>query len=177
MIHYFLTGEQQVGKSTIIDKVIKNTGARVGGFRTAFGPDRFSAEYKFLYMRDAAEEFVPDAEHAIARFSPEGIMPFTARFESSGLEIVNRALTEKPDIIILDECGRLESEALNFQEAVISTLDSGIPVLGVIPKRIPPWTRKMIYRDDVKVLEVTVENRNRLAVMLTGEYMPYVRQK
>lgn len=39
-------------------------------------------------------------------------------------------------LILMDELGFMENEAELFQEAVIETLKSGVPVLGVVKRRV-----------------------------------------
>ena len=43
-MHVFLTGELQVGKSTAIERALKRSGLRAGGFCTTFGALRHSSE-------------------------------------------------------------------------------------------------------------------------------------
>ena len=51
-MHIFLTGEIQIGKTTVIQKTLKALDVPIGGFITYFGEDRFE-ENKELYMNAA----------------------------------------------------------------------------------------------------------------------------
>ncbi len=159
-MHYFLTGERQVGKSTLINKLISETGASVGGFRTSFDKNRFTSAHRNLYMYDAAKSFIPDDEHIICRMIPGEILPRTERFDTLGSTYINRALKNSCELLIMDECGRLENKAEIFKASVIKALDKAPLVLGVIQIELPKWTEAIFNRPDVELVHISVENRD-----------------
>ena len=70
MNNLFLTGEIQVGKSTLLRKLLEKSGLRPGGAETGFGPWRGEKERRlFLYPYGA-----PDYSQAAvcARMGPQG---------------------------------------------------------------------------------------------------------
>jgi hypothetical protein len=151
--------------------VIESLGpVRVGGFLTYFGADRHQPD-KLLYLRRAGEAAAYDEAHAVARFSgsspPE---PFTDRFNIVGRSYVDEA-REHSDILVFDECSRLESQALDFQASVLAALDNDLPVLGVY--RITAdrqWTKQIEDHPKVRVVELSLENRDRIARHLSAYY-------
>ena len=146
-MHYFLTGERQVGKSTLIDKLISQTGASVGGFRTSFDENRFTSKYRNLYMYDAAESLIKDEDHVICQIFPDKILPHIERLNNC-------------DLLIMDECGRLENKAEIFKASVLQALDKAPLVLGVIQIELPKWTEAIFNRPDVELVHINIENRD-----------------
>lgn len=70
------------------------------------------------------------------------------------------------DLILMDECGSLESEALDFQKEIIHTLNGDKPVLGVVKLASKGWTDKIRNHPNVIMITVTKENRNDLPEIL-----------
>ena len=140
-MHIFLTGEIQVGKSTVIAKTLSLLKINTGGFKTYFGPDR-DAPDRMLYMNSFAEPKTFQEENAVARFA--GDRPpqvFTQKFDTYGVELIRSARTSS-GLILMDECGSLELDALIFQEEVIDTLN-GSTVLGLLNNN-KGWTESEI---------------------------------
>lgn len=65
-------------------------------------------------------------------------------------------------LIILDEIGKMECFSPKFREAALKALDSPIPVLGTITLGGTDFIQKVKERSDVKIFEVTLENRDAL---------------
>ena len=74
-----------------------------------------------------------------------------------------------PGLVIMDELGFLENEAFAFQGEVFKCLECGIPVLGVLKAVSTPFLDTIRVRPDVRILEVTPENRERIFWELMGE--------
>ncbi len=160
-MHIFLTGDVQVGKSTVIDKVLSQFGGKVGGFRTAFGADRNEAD-RWLYMWDAAEEPVLDDAHGVVRFIARKPQIFLSRFNEIGGTALRRAQNEQTALILMDECGRFEGAAEYFQAELFAALKGDIPVLGVVRQGYGGWLDKIRSHPNVTLLTVTEENRDTL---------------
>ena len=162
MKHVFLTGAVQCGKSTVVSRVLAGWAGAVGGFRTGFGPDRACPE-RLLYLWSAAEPARYDQDHAVVKFfngcAPEAI---PGRFDALG----TACLTGTTTLWVMDECGRLESDALPFQAEILAALDGDIPVLGVVREGLPGWTPAVAAHPRVRLVTVTKENRDSLPAQL-----------
>lgn len=158
MRHIFLTGSVQCGKSTVITRVLEAWNGAVGGFRTGFGPDRACPE-RLLYLWSAAEPACYDSDHAVVKFfngcAPEAI---PGRFDALG----TACLTGTPTLWVMDECGRLERDALTFQQAILEKLERDTPVLGVVREGFPGWTKTIADHPNVELITVTEGNRDAL---------------
>lgn len=175
-MHIFLTGEIQVGKSTVIAEALKLVNISYGGFKTYFGPDR-SSEDRLLYMNAAEEQKIFTKENGIVHFKKDSLPEImTEKFEIRGVELI-RSAKANAHLIVMDECGNLEQDAFEFQNEIIKTLDSKKPVLGVIKLASTGWTDRIRKHPRVKLITVTLENRNELPGTLADLYFKNKRIK
>jgi nucleoside-triphosphatase len=172
-MHIFLTGEIQVGKSTVVNNTLSLLNINYGGFKTYFGKDRNSSN-KNLYINSATKSHVFNEENVIAIFK-EGCKPLVdvLKFNIYGSELI-RAAKDKEDLILMDECGSLESKALEFQREVINALNGFKPVLGVVKLGSKGWTDSIRNHPNVKLITVTKKNRNYLPKILKGYFQKMI---
>lgn len=169
-MHIFLTGPIQVGKSTIIRRTLGQLNQTYGGFKTYFGPDRRFQD-RLLYLNGAAEPKFFSTDHGIAIFKKDCLPQVDdARFNTDGVALIQRAKANAA-MIIMDECGNLERNALTFQREIINTLDGDKPVLGVIKCDSNGWTDTIRNHKKVTLITVTYENRNDLPAYLVNYYL------
>lgn len=165
-MHIFLTGEIQIGKSTVIAKTLALLNIIPGGFRTYFGSDRECFD-KLLYMNSAAGPKLFREENVVVRFS-KGQPPqvLAEKFDICGAELI-RAARGNSSLILMDECGSLERDAFVFQKEIMDTLEGDIPVFGVIKLTSSGWTDRVRNHPKVKLITVTKENRDDLPQVLS----------
>lgn len=148
--HLFLTGEKGVGKSTLVKHLAE--GRRVCGFRTVRVQGVLPRPSVHLLP---AAGGVPSAENLLffcGAFSPE-------KFDTLGVD----ALADRcGEVLLMDELGPAESGAEKFTSAVLSALDGGLPVLGVLQQADTPFLRAVADHPRVRVVTVTAENRDGL---------------
>jgi nucleoside-triphosphatase THEP1 len=174
--HIFLTGERGVGKSTAIGKLtdrLVSLGLDVGGFKTLAGPEDESgcdAVYIMPYGENTklASAFSRDRMVAIRNRRASKYESYADVFDGLGAELLRRAA--RCDLIIMDEIGFMEADAIGFQNAVLSVLGGATPVLGVVK---PPSASKNLhfldgvrFHEKVRVFTVRPENRDETPDML-----------
>ena len=159
--HIFLTGEVRSGKSTVLEKVLGELNAAVGGFRSGSGDARGEQE-RWLYLWDAAGEPICEEANRVAYITQEERRAYPERFDALGCDILRRAREGNADLILMDECGFLERDAKEFQVEILRTLDGDIPVLGVVRLRSSGWTDAIRNHPEVTLITVTEENRDEL---------------
>jgi nucleoside-triphosphatase len=71
------------------------------------------------------------------------------------------------DILLMDELGPAESGAKKFCETVLAALDGDLPVLGVLQKADTEFLRAVAGHPRVRLVTVTVENRDELRRTMT----------
>ena len=158
-MHIFLTGEKQVGKSTIVRKFISQSGLSADGFVTYWEEDgdggrslylsRFGAALqpgeRFLIMHSSEQR--PGSSDAVLRV-----------FDVHGSGILDGS--GNCDVIVMDELGFIESKAAEFQKAVMRRISGSVPVLGIIKPLRTEFLDRIRANPNVVVREVTVENRD-----------------
>lgn len=149
--HLFLTGENGAGKSTLLQWLLERKPRRLGGFRTVKTNAVFAGHYT-VHMLKIAENEQPSTENLLF-FCDLGMDETTVEhFDWLGC----LALEESRDaeLLVMDELGPHEGEALRFQEAVLHALDGEIPILGVLQKADTPFLRRVASHPKVQLLEI-----------------------
>lgn len=173
-MHIFLTGEIQVGKSTVLAKTLKLLNIRYGGFKTYFGADR-GAEERCLYLNAIAEPDNYELTSTVVQFRKDaGPLVLTEKFNSTGVELIKSACNHS-NLIVMDECGNFEREALAFQSEIIKTLDQNKPVLGVLKLDSSGWTDLIRNHPKVKLITVARQNRDALPEVLAQHFFKRCR--
>ena len=157
MNNLFLTGEIQVGKSTLLRKLIAKSGLRPGGAETGFGPWRAEATRRLFLHPYGDPDYGEDS--VCARMGPEGKTVYPSVFDGRGAALVRAALADPAvDVVVLDELGFLEKDALEFRAAVLEALRGPKPVWGVLRLGGGCWGGADLGR----IVTVTAENRDAL---------------
>jgi len=163
-VHVFLTGELNVGKSTIIKKILETSGMNADGFITYWKAEPGGARRLYLssYPPDAygAQKAVL-AEDLDGLHTPLDIM--TNVFNSTGAQILGQS--GKGDLVIMDEIGVFELEAELFLHAIMAHVYGDVPILGVLKAKAlnTGFVKGITGQANVRVVEVTAGNRNGLA--------------
>lgn len=152
--HLFLTGRKGVGKSTLIRGLLAAESAPLGGF--------FTVKHQGgIYLLPAAGE---------QAFTPENLLFYCGhggdprRFDDLGCAAL--ADTAGCGLLVMDELGPHEGEAVRFQAAVFRALEGDIPVLGVLQQAESPFLTRIARHPRLTVLTVTEENRDALSAEL-----------
>lgn len=161
MSNYLLIGKPGVGKTTLLLKVAEHLSTlsvggfftqeiREGGRRVGFHVETFSGQSGIL-------------SH-VARKSGPRVGKYRvdiSAFEQIGVQGLANAIKES-DVILIDEIGKMELFSRRFREVVISALDAGKPVVATVMSRPNAFADKLKSRPDVRLVEVTLENRDSL---------------
>lgn len=154
--HLFLTGRKQVGKSTVLRRLLEGRDIIVGGFRTV--RIRLEDGASIHMVRPGEEEF-NDENRIFSR--KKGVLHLDpGDFDRIGCALLEAA--GESDLILMDELGPTEIDAVRFQQAVLDTLDGTVPVYGVLQAADSAFLDRIRERQDVQVITVTEENRDEL---------------
>jgi len=167
-MHIFLTGEIQIGKSTLIRRALSAfPNIKSGGYYTVTVADVPDAKGS-VYIIPANEPDVPLGDHNRAGIRyrlGHGRKVFTQVFDNYGTQCLSH--TDGSDIIIMDEIGVMEREADIFSAKIIELLGGETPILGVLRKSAEtPLAQAIRSHPNVKIVEVTEQNRDSLPEML-----------
>lgn len=157
-----LTGRPGVGKTTVIMRVLELLpSVRATGFytRELRGPKgRLGFEAVTL---DGGRQTLAHVDfQGPRRVSKYGVD--VAGFEEAIVPSIDPVLHPDAQLIVVDEIGKMECFSPKFRETVVRALDSDVPVLGTIGLRGDAFIQSLKRRDDVKVVEVSWSNRDRL---------------
>jgi nucleoside-triphosphatase len=151
-----ITGPPRSGKSTLIEAVIKRIQGPVTGF--------FTRE-----IRDGGERVGFSINTVEGR---EGILAHrkvrsryrVGRYGVNLKDIDDIAVpamipSGHEEIIVIDEIGKMECFSRLFRETLSQVLDSPNRVLGSIARKGDPFVEAIKRREDVMVVDVTIQNR------------------
>jgi nucleoside-triphosphatase len=157
-MNYLLTGHPGVGKTTIIKQLIEKLKLPAGGFyteeireenlRTGFAVVTLSGFKGVLAHRNFKSRY---------KVGNYGVGVYT--LNRIGVKEIQMCLMERK-FIVIDEIGKMELLSPQFQGVVEKALDADNPVLGTITLARHPFAQKVKEREDVKIIEVTKENRD-----------------
>lgn len=167
--HLFLTGEKQVGKSTLLRRLIDACALDCAGFET-----------QALFLNGERRGFtlhgrvgMPPLENdcvVCVRVAQRRSVPVLPVFEENGVAILRRSLASPSPYILMDELGKLERDAQGFCGQVLTCLDGEKRVLGVLQQCDSPLIAQIKARGDVTVITVTQDNRDALLDRLRAEF-------
>ena len=164
-VHVFLTGEKQVGKSTLVSAVLASAGLNYYGLRSISVFDENNDRNVYLVPADdgnnepAALAGVCSNRHITERH-PEV-------FDDFGCRLLD--FDEDTELVVIDEIGNMERDAKRYSEKIMSLLDrSDIRILGVLQKKANSVLAETIRKHpNVRMIEVTEENREDLVSVIT----------
>lgn len=155
--HIFLTGEPEVGKSTILKRAIETLNIKTTGFITL--PYYIEGTRQGFYLSSLVEVNKYSNNTPISvQVGVKQCIGIKETFETLGVESLQKSCRDN-QIIVMDELGRLEREAIKFQTQVMNCLDHSQGVVGVLKLCQESWLENIRKRKDVLILEVTKENR------------------
>ncbi|MCS7113193.1 MAG: NTPase [Nitrososphaerota archaeon] len=163
----FLTGRPGIGKTTVVLETVKllsRSGIRIGGM-VSFEVRESGVRVGFK-VRDIYTGLEGWLAHVSFTSGPR-IGRYRVNideFESIGVKAILDALNDNSiEVIVVDEIGPMELLSRKFRDAIYRLLDSGKNVLGTIHYRCDdPLARRIRSMSGVEIVEVTLDNRNRL---------------
>lgn len=157
----FLTGRPGIGKTTALKNIVsilREKGYVVGGIITS--------EVREAGRRIGFEitNLMNNRKGWLANL--HGVGPRLGKYRVNLKDLVDvgvNALEEaikEADVIVIDEIGPMELFSEEFKKVVEKALESGKPLVGTIHFRAKdPLIEKIRKNKNVKILEVTLENR------------------
>ena len=137
--------------------------AKTEEFKTRFkGGERQGA---ILYMVPPMEAETADESHKVAERRNGRMQPLPGRFDEVGSALLAEARKHPEGLIMMDECGHLEKDALRFRQEILRCLDGDIPVLGVL-RRGQEWHREILNHPRVAVLNADGQDHEALAARI-----------
>lgn len=162
--HILITGERGIGKSTLVNRLLQNCSIPLYGYRTKNVLDE-NGKSCGVYIYSILDSIQMNTEENCVA-SPvvcaeKGMISRTQVFDVLGVEYLREA---RPDgLLVMDELGFLETEAMNFRRAVLRRLDGDIPVLAVVRmNKETDFLNQVRRHPKTELFTVTEENRDML---------------
>jgi nucleoside-triphosphatase len=158
-----LTGPPRCGKSTVIEKLVKEIHKPVTGF--------FTREIKEKGRRVGFSIITLDGKEGVLSHedseSPARVGKYGVNLDELDRIAVPAMIPSEPEeIVIIDEIGKMECFSPLFRETLIKTLDSANPVIGSIAQKGSPFIKKIKERKDLLLVSVSEKNRDSLPAFL-----------
>lgn len=112
-----------------------------------------------VHLFCVGEPLVPTAENLLFVCGRADVYT-SERFDHLGCETLERS--NGCDLIVMDELGPHEADAVLFHTAVLNLLDGTVPILGVLQAPAERFWPDIVKHPEVRLLEVTEENREDL---------------
>jgi len=148
--HLLITGSKKSGKTSVLNEILKDE-ISIGGIITyAIRDDEIAPKY--VVLRDFNDQHI---NGVIAKRNNSGtaLIPVTETFESLGAGILrNYNNDDEVDLIVIDEIGFLENNAIHYQNEIIKIFDKR--VIAVIRKESTPFIEKLTQRHDIYLIDI-----------------------
>lgn len=170
--HIVIAGHRQVGKSTLLNKLLAEYDGPLYGFRTASGAS-MKPGYRSFFMHAAnCPEKTESEENHIGDGNGVDHSFYTDVFDNYGV----KCLEAEPDgIIIMDELGFMENEAEKFKAKVLECLDGDIPVIATAKDGMDTeFLNAVLNHPNADVYHIDKENRDELYEELSKGFKDFV---
>jgi nucleoside-triphosphatase len=169
-MNVFLTGKIQTGKTVAIRRFLAaHPGWHLGGFRTISVHGKTPGAWADTYIQPAGQNAPLDREHLVGiRWGQGRFDAFPEAFDKAGVQCLR--CPEGTDLVLMDEIGRMENNAVLFRNRILELLDGPVPVLGVV-KALPehtPLLDAVRNHPRTRLIEVTEENRDAVPALIAS---------
>lgn len=163
-----ICGDVQVGKSTLIRRLVSDTGRAPRGYITKRIPaPEDETSYVYLYDVASPPERIEDAA-VIKELRPEGAKDHPEVLDTLGAAYLD--CIPEGELVVLDEIGTVESASPRFQRAIMRILGGDFDVLASVKAQNTDFLRKLRAHPDCELYIITPENREGLYLQLKNEY-------
>lgn len=164
MKNIFLTGGKRIGKSTIIGKIISDIDLKIGGYMTERQVSDHSRTFTIRSLSNKEEKYT------IARVDDRSLEKevYMENFQYQLPKMLDRDL-KNCDFLVLDELGFMENDIQAFTSKIYEILDSDKFIFGVVKDHDCEFLNKIRSRNDVKIIEITRENRDWIGEKIVGD--------
>ena len=182
-MHTLIVGEQGVGKSTLIRRVLEQLDVSICGYLTRkedslADPQLGSPIY--IYEVGKAQEQTRDnlVGHCKAQkpvVYPEAFDRFAIKLQKlaedkNASTVLESDRTKIPGLILLDEIGIMETRSEAFCQAILQLLDGDTPILAAVKYKDRPFLEQVRQHPKARCFPITEDNRDDLF----GEVLAYI---
>lgn len=153
-----IKGKPGIGKTTLIKRLVERLEVEKGGFYTEEMREHgFRVGFRIMTL-DGRKGILAHVGIR-SKFRVGKYFVNTSDINNMAVDSIISSLNK--DIIIIDEIGRMELISEKFKDAVLKALNKR-RVLGTIKATSDKFTDEIMKRNDTKVIEINLRNRNNL---------------
>lgn len=165
MKHILITGAKGVGKSTLIRKLLQHLGQPAYGFCSQ-KEQRNKDGYFPVYIHELSVPRHYTRENLIGLCKENGSQPFPEAFDRFAKKLYG---LPKDGILLFDELGLLESNAPEFQKAVLFHLAGEQRVIAAVRNKPSPFLDRVRSLENCAVYRIDAENRNVVLLQILAD--------
>ena len=158
-----IVGAQDVGKTTLIRRLLSEHPRPVQGFYTEKRLTAPSGTHS-VYLHPAwlsPEERTFSPQNQVGRWDGQRMQAFPQVFDTLGEACLSNLSLQA--LVVMDELGFLESSAPRFTQAVLAALDGPAQVLAAVKDRPDvPFLQAVLAHPNALVFRLTPDNRQEL---------------
>jgi nucleoside-triphosphatase len=163
-----LTGRPGCGKTTLIQRVVRDLALPAGGFYTKeIRECGVRVGFKLITLEAKEAVFAHVNFRTSERLGKYGLD--LAKLETVGVAEVREALRARK-LLVIDEIGPMEIRSAIFRDVITETFETTVPILATITARPFPFTNAIKKRPDVRVVDVRPNNREQLVSELSAQF-------
>lgn len=164
-MNLFLTAKPRTGKSTAIKKIVSEIGKDkcVGFITEEIKEEGKRVGFKIITMDGREGVLASITTISDVRLSRYGIDIKT--FEDLCISTISN-IEDSNKIIIIDEVGPIQMFSERFKKALIEALGNSNDIIGTVFFDQHPWIDGFKEIEGVKLINVTVENRDEIPNMI-----------
>lgn len=171
MKNILITGEKQIGKSTLVHEIIDAFHFDYAGYKTYPYEDVGIGHTYFL------EDMLSHEKAMISYFDGQGIKGIPETFSDLGVRCLKNALICPYHVVVLDELGRFEKNNLDFIQCVENLLESHHFILAVLKDEPIPYIDKIKQRQDCLLLDLNQMSYEQAKQRIISEFYTYEGRK
>ncbi len=161
MTHTLIVGPRQVGKSTLIHRVLAEVDMPLFGFETkkenALAHPELGSP---IYIYDAGAEHVQTEANLLGYCKNHRSNPYVEGFDRYAPRL--RQPVPAGHLVLLDELGFMEARSEEFCSAVMALLDGDAPVIAAVKDKDVPFLNQVRSHPKCRCFYITEENRDAL---------------
>lgn len=156
-MHVLIVGEQGVGKTTLIHRIIEELGTPVWGFETKKAACQTECGFP-VFIHETGKEWIEAQENLVGYCENKVRQRFPNAFD----RFAEKLQLPQEGIILMDELGTLENGAEVFCKRVLELLDGETPVLAAVKYKDTAFLQAVRGHNNAKCFYLTPENRDSL---------------
>lgn len=166
---YLITGEPEVGKTTLIRQVVSTMRMKAAGFYTEDLRSRGVREGFRIVTLDGETALLAATGHP----GPVNVSKYgvdVEELERVGVAALRRGL-DRGYVLVADEIGRMQLYSRAFRQTILAAVRDGHPLLGTVMSGRNHYADRIKAHRNVELLTLTEANRSDVLSLLRSRFV------